>query len=138
MPRILVLDDEVLISILVEDWLTELGCETVGPANSVPGALGLIDGTGLDGAILDVSLGNGNCYPVADALRDRDIPFAFATGHLGKEIAARFKDALILSKPFDFEAVRTVVTKLLDSRARSSSAAVQKHYPRPVDPRRLP
>jgi CheY-like chemotaxis protein len=124
MPRILVLDDEVLISILVEDWLAELGCETVGPANSVPSALGLIDGTALDGAILDVSLGNGNCYPVADALHDRGIPFAFATGRLGKEIAVRFKDALILSKPFDFEAVRAVVSKLLDSRARSSSAAV--------------
>ncbi len=62
MPRILVLDDEPLISMMVEElismmveeWLTELGCETVGPANSVPNALGLINGTAIDGAILDV------------------------------------------------------------------------------------
>jgi CheY-like chemotaxis protein len=115
MARILVLDDEPLISMMVEAWLSELGYETVGPAASVRTALGLIElGTELDGAILDVSLCNEECYRVADALRDRGVPFAFATGHGMNGVADRFKDALVLSKPFDFEAVKGLVTKLLD------------------------
>ena len=102
----------------MEDWLTELGCETVGPANSVRAALTLIDTTAPDAAILDVSLRNENSYPVADALRGRAIPFAFATGYGASSIDVRFKDALILSKPFDFEAVKRVVTALLEKSSR--------------------
>ena len=119
MARILVLDDEPLISLMVQAWLTELGHETVGPASSVGGALGLIDGAPLDGAILDVSLGDEECYCVADALRDRGVPFAFATGHSHIGVAARFRDALVLPKPFDFEAVKAMVTKLVDDHARA-------------------
>ncbi len=115
MPRILVLDDEPLISMLMEEWLTELGCETVGPASSVPSALGLIDGTSIDGAILDVSLGNEESYSVADALRERGVPFAFATGHGANGVAVRFQDALFVRKPFDFEEVRAVIAKLLSA-----------------------
>jgi DNA-binding response OmpR family regulator len=113
MPRILLLDDEPLISMMMEDWLTELGCETVGPANSVPIALGLIDGASIDGAILDVSLGNEESYSVADALRERGVPFAFATGRGADGVAVRFQDALIVRKPFAFEEVRAVIAKLL-------------------------
>jgi CheY-like chemotaxis protein len=118
MARILVLDDEPLISMMVEAWLSELGCETVGPAASVRTALGFIEGdTALDGAILDVSLGDEECYRVADALRDRGVPFAFATGHGINGVANRFKDALVLSKPFDFEALRGTVISLLNRRS---------------------
>ena len=70
MPRILVVDDEPLISMLVENWLDELGCEVVGPARSVADGLALAGGQ-LDGAILDVNLGGDTCYPLANALRAR-------------------------------------------------------------------
>ena len=115
MPRILVLDDEPLIAMMMEEWLAELGCETVGPASSVPSALGLIEGTAIDGAILDVSLGNEESYSVADALRERGVPFAFATGREANGVAVRFKDVLILLKPFDFAEVKVVIAKLLDA-----------------------
>jgi CheY-like chemotaxis protein len=115
MARILVLDDEPLISMMVQAWLTELGCETVGPAGSVRSALGLIERTDdLDGAILDVSLGKEDCYCVAEVLHERGIPFAFATGHGVNGVAARFNNALVLPKPFDFEAVKDVMNKLLN------------------------
>jgi CheY-like chemotaxis protein len=117
MPRILVLDDEPLISMMLRDWLAELGCKTVGPAHSVRGALDLIGPGTLDAAILDVSLGGENCYPVADALFKLGIPIAFATGHGGQEIDPRFKDALIMSKPFSFEAVKGVVYRLIGAQA---------------------
>jgi CheY-like chemotaxis protein len=114
MPRILVVDDEPLIAMLVEDWLNELHCETVGPVGSAREALTLIDGQSLDGAILDVSLGNDNSFPIADALLDRGVPFAFATGHSADRIEPRFKDAPTLVKPYDFERIREVLAALLD------------------------
>ena len=123
MPRILLLDDEPLISMMVGDWLSELGYEVVGPADSVQSALGLIDGTAsIDGAILDVSLQNEECYSVADALQDRGVPFVFATGHGADGVAARFKGTLVLSKPFDFEAVKIMMAKLLDNPAGTPHA----------------
>jgi CheY-like chemotaxis protein len=116
MSRILVLDDEPLIAMMVEDWLGELGCETVGPANSVASALDLIDGKDVDGAILDVSLGSENSYAVADVLMSRAIPFAFATGRDAEGLDGRYKGALMLSKPFDFDAVKDVVSKFSEKK----------------------
>jgi CheY-like chemotaxis protein len=88
MTRILVLDDEPLISLMLQDWLVKLGCETVGPASSMTDALNLISHGALDAAILDLSLSDGDSYPVAAALRDRHIPFAFATGRTADSIPA--------------------------------------------------
>lgn len=109
MRRILVLDDEPLIAMLIQEWLAELGCETLGPAGSVAAALDLIEDTALDGAILDVSLGGENCYSVADVLHQRQVPFAFATGRDAGAIDGRFQGALLLPKPFDLDAIRRVV-----------------------------
>jgi CheY-like chemotaxis protein len=114
-PNILVLDDEPLISDLLEAWLTELDCKTIGPAHSVQSALGLIDVTPLDGAIIDLSLRGEESYSVAHALATRGIPFAFATGYSGADVARQFPDAMILSKPFSFDDVRAAVGKFLAS-----------------------
>jgi len=116
-PRVLVLEDEPLIAMMVRGWLTELGCETVGPAQTVSNALALIKDGPLHGAILDVSIGDQNCSPVADALRRKGIPFALATGRAPGWLAG-FTDAPSLSKPYDFAAMRDVVTRLLDNHAR--------------------
>jgi CheY-like chemotaxis protein len=117
-PRVLVLEDEPLIAMMVGGWLTELGCETVGPAHTVPSALALIEDGPLDGAILDVSIGSQDCSAVAAALQNKGIPFALATGHVLDGSAAAYADALSLSKPYDFAAVQAVVAKLLDGHAR--------------------
>ena len=113
MPRVLVLDDEPMIGLLLQDWLSELGCETVGPATSVQGALNLLDKGPVDAAILDVSLGDGDCTPVAEALGTRKISFALATGYEPGDVAARFAGSPILSKPFDFAAMRSCTEGLL-------------------------
>lgn len=118
-PRLLVLEDELLIAVMVKGWLTELGCETVGPVHTVPAALALIEDGPLDGAILDVTIGGENSFPVADALRHKGIAFALATGRAPDGLPAAYEDAPLLAKPYDFAAVRGVVTRLLDSRGRS-------------------
>lgn len=117
MPRILVLDDEPLISMLVEGWLTELGCEVVGPARSVEQGLDIVGSAELDAAILDVNLNGKNSFLVADALKKKGIPFAFATGDSGVDASAGYHNPILLPKPFDFESVKTVLGKLLTPRA---------------------
>ena len=116
MPRILVVDDEPLISMLVEDWLVELGCEVVGPARSVQQGLDIAGSADLDGAILDVNLGGKTSYAVAETLKQRGVPFAFVTGDGSIDAESGFPDPILLSKPFDFEGVKTVLSKLLTPR----------------------
>ena len=112
MLNILLVDDNLLITMMVEEWLEELGCKVVGPVASVKAALSAIEAAVPDGAILDVSLGNEDCYPVADALVARGVPFAFATGHGATSIAERFKGVAVLDKPFQFEDVKALIEKL--------------------------
>lgn len=116
MPRILVVDDEPLISMLVEGWLKELGCEVVGPARSVQDGLDLVD-RGLDGAILDINLAGESSLSLANVLRLKGIPVAFATGDSGLDEDSGFADPILLNKPFVFEEVKAVVSKLLESPA---------------------
>jgi CheY-like chemotaxis protein len=112
-PRILVVDDEPLISMLIQDWLNELGCEVVGPARSVADGLDLAESAKLDAAILDVNLAGENCYSLADALKQKGIPVAFATGDSKVDAASGFADPILLNKPFVFDDVKTVLGKLL-------------------------
>jgi len=113
MPRILVVDDEPLISMMVEDWLTELGYEVVGPACSVQDGLNLADSQPLDGAILDLKLGDEYCYPLANALHARGVPLAFATGAGDVPEGSAFDNPLLLAKPFDFEGMKAILSKML-------------------------
>jgi CheY-like chemotaxis protein len=113
MARILVVDDEPLIAMLLEDWLVELGYKPLGPVSSVTDALALIEQADRpDGAILDVALGTESSYPVADALTSRGIPVVFATGHSGESLPARFTGAPTLAKPFDFETLKRAVHEM--------------------------
>ena len=119
MPRVLVVDDEPLIAMMVEDWLRELDCEPVGPVGSAQDALALIASEPqLDGAILDVSLRGHDSFGVAAVLRERSVPFVFATGHgHGRErIAEPFRDTPTVLKPYNFESVRRAVAGMLEPR----------------------
>ncbi|HLH97852.1 MAG TPA: response regulator [Xanthobacteraceae bacterium] len=114
MGRILVVDDEPLIALLVQEWLAEMSCDVVGPALSVKSALSLMDAVELDGAIVDVSLGGESSFAVADRLTERGVPFAFATGYADDEVSARFPGAPILRKPFTLDDVRAAVATFRD------------------------
>jgi CheY-like chemotaxis protein len=129
MPRILVCDDEPLISMLLQDWLGELACETVGPASSVQDALALIATAPPDAAILDLSLGGEKSYSVAADLRARGIPFAFATGHAEQGLDWGFRDELVVFKPFDYEAIRVLVGKLLSGQTRVDAGSPSGELP---------
>jgi len=112
-PRVLVVEDEPLIAMMVQDWLEELSCRPVGPASSVTAALDLVGAGSLDGAILDVTLGDEQSFPIADELLKRGVPFAFATGHGADSLEPRFANALVLAKPFDQTDFSNVIGRML-------------------------
>jgi CheY-like chemotaxis protein len=110
--KVLVVEDEMLIAMLLEDMLTDLGCEIVGPVSNVEDALARLEQGGIDAAILDVNLGRGQSYPVAEVLRARGLPFAFATGYGEAGVDARFKDAPALQKPFRQDALERALASM--------------------------
>ena len=98
--RILVVEDNFHVAKSYVNALTIAGHEVVGPVGTVRGALGLIDQEqSIDAAILDVNLGAEEIYPVADALRERGVPFALLTGYGAGAIAPGYADVPTFQKP---------------------------------------
>ena len=100
--RVLVVEDEASISILIEDMLVDFGTEIVGPAARIEEALRLADEEELDLAILDINLSGQATYPVAEVLGARGIPFVFATGYNTAAVPDQFRNSPTLQKPFSF------------------------------------
>jgi CheY-like chemotaxis protein len=115
-PRVLIVEDEPLIAMLVQEWLEELGCSVIGPAASVTAALELIAGLEPHAAILDVSLGKEESFPIADELTKRGVPFTFATGYGIHGLEARFAGVQVLAKPFEHKLFSDVVSRMVLSR----------------------
>ncbi len=113
MARILIVEDEALLCLMLEQYLIDLGHESVGPAYTVAAALKLADQVSFDAAILDLHLGRERSDAVADDLALRKLPFAFATGGSTDDLTARFADRPHVSKPYELSAIRSVVDKLL-------------------------
>ncbi len=102
-PRVILVEDEPLVAMMMEDLLTELGCEIAGSFGALQPALAwlAVQSDLPDGAVLDVNLGGGETvFPLAVALRDRGVPFIFATGY-GALPEDGFADATVLQKPVD-------------------------------------
>jgi CheY-like chemotaxis protein len=98
--KVLVVEDEMMIAMLIEDMLDEFGCRLVGPATSVPRALDLIGKEQVDVAVLDLNLDGHDTYAIADALQQKNIPFIFATGYGSAGVRAEYATRPILQKPF--------------------------------------
>lgn len=111
--RILVVEDEPLIAMMLEDFLDMLGRTVAGTADSVAAAMTAVDRGGIDAAILDVHLRAGEkSWPVADKLAAAGIPFVLATGGSGDMIEPAHRDRPVLSKPFTMDAVEKVLDEL--------------------------
>lgn len=99
--RVLVVEDETMIAMLVEDMLGDLGCVVVGPAHALESALALAeDDEGMDAALLDLNLGGQPVFPLADALRARGVPLIFCTGYGQAGLRDVDAGATVLQKPF--------------------------------------
>ena len=98
--KVLVVEDEMLVSMLVEDMLSDLGCTVVGPAAELEEAMSLAQNAEIDLALLDVNLGGRPIFPVADTLKARGVPFAFASGYGEAGLSEDHRGAAVLQKPF--------------------------------------
>ena len=107
--RILVVEDEALVAMMLEDTLVELGFSVVGPCNTVSQALDAARNGGFDAALLDVNLGGQPVYPAADVLVARGVPFCFVTGYGQESVDSRFAAVSVLHKPVSRDVLRDVL-----------------------------
>ena len=116
--RILVVEDEMIIAMLLEDMLADLGCEVIGVASRVAMALAMIEnGTPFDAAVLDVNLNGEKSYPVAAALAARGVPFAFSTGYDGRGMDREYSRIPVVQKPYCKADVERTLLDLLIANA---------------------
>lgn len=107
--RVLVVEDEMTIALLLEDMLVELGHEVVDLAMRLPQALDLAASREIDLAILDVNLDGRMSFPVADVLLARGVPFVFATGYGALGVDPRYRGAVVVAKPFSLTALGAAI-----------------------------
>jgi CheY-like chemotaxis protein len=98
--RVLVVEDEFLVSMDIQFMLTQLGCEVVGPCGDLAAGLRAAETQALDMAVLDINIRGQPVTPVADALAARRVPFVFCTGYRLDQLAGRYPTAQRLMKPF--------------------------------------
>jgi CheY-like chemotaxis protein len=113
--HVLVVEDEMMVLLMIEDMLGDLGCASVTAAATVNQALRLIEEQIFDIAMLDMNLSGDNSYAVADALAARDVPFAFSTGYSGHDVRDGYRERPVLRKPFGNEELVRVLSGLVNS-----------------------
>lgn len=109
---VLIVEDEPLISMMLEDFVDLLGHDLAGTADSVAEALTKVGEGGFDAVILDVNLRDGPCWPVADALTQAGKPFVLATGGHVEAPPATHANSPQLAKPFTMDGVKQALENI--------------------------
>ena len=111
--RVLIVEDEYLVAMELEALLTEMGYAVIGTAPRIGEAMELARHAEVDFAVLDINLGGPKSFPVADILRERNIPFLFASGYGSAGLIDGYRQEVILRKPYQPQdlnrAIRTVL-----------------------------
>ena len=115
--RILIVEDEWLISANLADLLTDWGCEVLGPAAGTRDALALLERELPHCALLDVTLGSEKSFPVADVLAGKGIPFVFLTGYQAADLPERFAEGPMIAKPIRDTDLKRALMPLIDGLA---------------------
>jgi CheY-like chemotaxis protein len=110
--RILIVEDQGMIAMALEDMLFDLGCVVVGPALNFRTAMELATTGMLDGAVLDIHLGDDRSFPVAEILRRQGVPFVFATGYGDRGLEPPFEEAPVLPKPYSLVALELALVDI--------------------------
>jgi len=116
--RILIVEDEALVAMIMVDVVEETGCHVVGPAEGLGMAIEFArTEPKLDGAILDLNLSGNQAYPVAEILKQRGVPFVFVTGYGSNELAPPYDGHPSITKPFRVEELEDAVRRMLAGNA---------------------
>lgn len=111
--RIVLVEDETVVSFLIEDMLKELGCANIWHASGVRQAMAILRDRQPDAAVLDVNLAGEPGYPIAEHLESARIPFLFATGYGRHGIPDQWAAKPTIQKPFRYDTLATVLGSLL-------------------------
>lgn len=111
--RVLVIEDEALVGMLLEDMLQDIGCEHVELVPRFAEGMQAAESGDFDLALLDVNLDGVSSFPIADRLISRNIPLVFATGYGSVGMDLRYAHIPTLQKPFFFSDLERVVRQAL-------------------------
>jgi CheY-like chemotaxis protein len=124
--RILVVEDEFLVSLDLDAMLRELGGEVVGPFAGLERATAVARTEALDVALLDVNVGGQLVTPVADALAERTIPFVFCTGYAAASLPAQHAAVPIVMKPCQAQQLKEALLSALQGGAPGGAPSGKK------------
>lgn len=113
--RVLIVEDDVLIAMHLEYLLTSLGHDVVDQATRIETGIEAARNSDIDLAILDVNLAGTKSFPVADILRQRSIPFVFATGYGSDGLVDGYRNDPVLQKPYAKEDLERTIAQVLRS-----------------------
>jgi len=112
--RVLVVEDESLVAMLLETILEDMECVPIGPASNVDEGQRLArDTENLDAALLDVNVAGRQVFPVAEALKERGVPFIFSTGYGEGGLPDEWRGQATIQKPFTEAAIRDALMKAI-------------------------
>ena len=112
--RVLVVEDESLVAMLLETILEDMGCSPVGPVATVDEGLAMVAAeTSLDAALLDVNVAGREVFPIAEALKARGVPFIVSTGYGEGGLPDAWRGQATVQKPFTESAIRDALLKAM-------------------------
>jgi PAS domain S-box-containing protein len=123
-PRVLLVEDEALVGVMIQEYFTEFGFQVIGPVCTASDAVTKAREGHFDAAVLDINLTGGLVYPVAEILAARGVPFIFVTGYDADSVDSRFSDIPILQKPIEREMLQKIFD--LNTTARGQAGASQQ------------
>ncbi|MGH7019512.1 MAG: response regulator [Brevundimonas sp.] len=113
--RVLVIEDESLVAMLLETILDDMGCAVVGPESNIDdGLIAATSEASLDAALLDVNVAGREVFPVAEALKARGVPFVFSTGYGEAGLPEHWRGHPTIQKPFTEGAIRDALMKAMN------------------------
>ena len=112
-PRVLVVEDEALLVLLIEDMIIETGSEMVGVAGTLHDAIKLAHTAEADVALLDLNLKGELSYRAAEVLEYRGVPLVFMSGYGLRALSERFRNCPFLDKPFDEHSLERAINAAL-------------------------
>jgi len=131
--RVLLVEDEALVAMVMRDMLVELGFCVVGPYSRSVEAVAAAKDESVDAAVLDVNLDGEPVYSVADLLTGRGIPFVFVTGYGAESIDPRFAHVPVLQKPIERQMLEGIFIVDRHGANGSGIAPGSETYPRPPE-----
>ncbi|WP_439923528.1 response regulator [Nitrobacter sp. JJSN] len=110
--RILIVEDEFLVALHLEDVLTGMGHQIVGPCTRIEVAMAVARESSIDFALLDINVAGTPSFAVADILRQRSIPFVFASGYGLEGLVDGYRNETALRKPYDLEELKVAIARI--------------------------